>query len=92
MFFITNARKAFAKLRQALIEAPILNHFDPERHIQIEIDTSGYAIGGILSELTLDDLGQWHPVDFIFKKMIPVETRYETYNEKLLVIVEAFQI
>ncbi len=39
------------------VKAPILNHFDPERHIRIEMDTSGYAVGGILSQLTLDDSG-----------------------------------
>ena len=56
-FFTTNARRAFIKLRQALIEAPILNHFDPECHIQIETDALVYAIGGILSQLTTDDSG-----------------------------------
>ncbi len=91
MFFSVDAKRAFTKLRQAFIEAPILNHFDPEYHIQIEMDASGYAIGGILSQLTLDDLGQWHPVAFFFRKMIPAETRYETHNGELLAIVEAFK-
>ncbi len=63
-FFTVNARKAFTELRQAFFKAPILNHFDPKRHIQIETDASGYAIGGFISQLTLDDLGQWHPVAF----------------------------
>ncbi len=70
LFLTSEGRKAFTKLRQAFIEAPILNHFDPERHIQIETDVSGYAIGGILSQLTLDDLGQWHPIAFFSRKMI----------------------
>ena len=48
----------FAELRQAFIKVPILHHFDPECHIQIETDASGYAIGGVLSKLTSDDLGQ----------------------------------
>ncbi len=50
------ARKAFIKLKQAFVEAPILNHFDPERDIEIEIDAFDYAIGGILSQLTSDNL------------------------------------
>ena len=33
---------------------PILYHFDPERHIPIETDASGYALGGFLGQLTLD--------------------------------------
>ncbi len=32
-FLTTEARKAFTELRQAFVEAPILNYFDPERHI-----------------------------------------------------------
>ena len=51
---IANARQAFTRLRQAFTKAPILNHFDLERHIRIETNASGYAIGGVLSQLTSD--------------------------------------
>ena len=55
------------------------------------MDALGYAIGGILSRLTSDDLGQWYPIAFFSKKMIPAEIWYETHNDKLLAIVEAFK-
>ena len=55
-FLTFGAKKAFTKLRQAFIKAPILHHFDPKRHIRVETDVSGYAISGILSQLTSDDL------------------------------------
>ena len=90
-FLTIGARKAFTELRQAFIKAPILHHFNPERHIRIETDASGYAIGGVLSQLTSDDSGQWHPVAFFSRKMIPAETRYETHDGELLAIVEAFK-
>ena len=90
-FLTSGAKLAFAELRQAFIKAPILHHFDPERHIRIETDVSGYAIGGVLSQLTSDDLGQWHPVAFFSQKMIPVETRYKTHDGELLAIVKAFK-
>ena len=51
------AKLAFTKMRQAFLKAAILHHFNPERHIRIETDVSGYAIGGVLSQLTSDDLG-----------------------------------
>ncbi len=73
------------------VEAPILNHFDLECHIWIETDTSGYAIGEILSQLTSDDSGQWHLVAFFSRKMILVETRYKTQYGELLAIVVAFK-
>ncbi len=78
-------------MRQAFVEALILNHFDPERHIRIETDASGYAIGGILSQLTSDDLGRWHSIAFFSRKMIPAENWYETHDGKLLVIIEVFK-
>ena len=51
-------RQAFTQLRQAFTKAPILQHFDSECYIRIRTNTSGYAIGRILSQLTLDNLGQ----------------------------------
>ena len=94
-FLTPGAREAFNQLRQAFTEAPILRHFDPECHIRIETDASGYAIGGVLSQLTSDhltsDQGQWHPVAYFSRKMIPAETRYKTHDDELLAIVEAFK-
>ena len=90
-FLTTNAKRAFTKLRQAFVEALILNHFDLERHIRIEMDTLGYAIGGIFNQLTLNDLDQWHLVAFFFRKMIPAKTRYKTNNRELLAIVKMFK-
>ncbi len=90
-FLTADAKRAFTKLRQAFVEALILNHFDSERHIRIETNASGHAIGGILCQLTLYDLGQWHPVAFFSRKMIPAETWYEAHDGELLAIVEAFK-
>ena len=56
LFLTSEAKKVFTKLRQAFVKAPILNHFDLERHIRIEMDATCYAIGGILSQLTSDNL------------------------------------
>ena len=90
-FLTPGAKLVFTKLRQVFFKAPILHHFDPERHIRIETDVSGYAIGGVLSQLTLDDSGRWHLVAFFSRKIIPAETRYKTHNGELLAIVEAFK-
>ena len=38
IFFILRNKKAFIKLKQAFVKAPILNHFDPKHYIQIETD------------------------------------------------------
>ena len=73
-FLTPRARQTFTKLRQAFIKALILDHFDPDCDIQTEINISSYAISGVFSQLIWDNLGQWHPVIFFFRKKIPVET------------------
>ncbi len=55
------------------------------------MDDFGYVIGKILSQLILNDLGQWYPVIFFFQKMIPIETQDKTHNDKLLAIIELFK-
>ena len=49
LFFTSKAKKAFIKLRQAFIKAPILNHFDSKRFIKIVTNTFNYAISEIFS-------------------------------------------
>ena len=53
-FLTVDARQAFTQLRQAFIEVSILSHFDLKCHIRIETNASGYAIGGVLNQLTSD--------------------------------------
>ena len=100
-FLTPDARTAFNRLQLAFTEAPIFRHFDLECHIQIETDALGYAIGGVLSQLTFrtspngivikTDLGQWHLIAFFLRKIIPAETQYETHNGELLAIIEVFK-
>ena len=94
-FLTFDAREAFNQLRQMFTKALILRHFDPECYIRIENDASGYTMGEVLNQLTSDhlisDQGQWHPIAYLSKKLLPAETRYETHNGELLAIVEAFK-
>ncbi len=53
-FLTPEANKAFIHLQKVFTEAPILRHFDSEYYIRIETNASGYAIGGVLSQMTLD--------------------------------------
>ena len=84
-------KKAFNHLRHAFTQVLILQHFDPKRPIQIKIDVLGYAIGKVLSQLTLDNLGRWHPVAYYLQKMFSAKTWYKTHNGDLLAIVKAFK-
>ena len=53
---------AFQQLKDAFTTAPILVLWDPTKPTKIEVDASGFATGGTLSQLQKD--GLWHPVAF----------------------------
>lgn len=64
------------------------NHFDIEPLMYIEKDVSGYTISGILSQLTLDNLSQWHLITFFSQKIIAAETWYKTYENELWLLLK----
>ena len=51
----------------------------------MEMDTSGYAIGGVLSQKQNE---KWKPIAFLSRTMQLAERNYEIYNKELLAIVE----
>ena len=53
-FLIFKAKKAFMHLQKAFTKAPILRHFYSKYYIRIKTDISGYAISGVLCQMTLD--------------------------------------
>lgn len=50
-------KKDFIQLKQTFTQALILQHFDPKRYIRIQTDTLDHAIGRVLSQLILNNLG-----------------------------------
>ena len=101
-FLTFNAKKTFNHLQLAFIKAPIFQYFDFESHIWIKNDASCYAISGVFSQLNLDfdvppndsnksDFSKWHPVAYIFRKIILTETQYKIHNAELFAIVKAFK-
>ena len=45
----------------------------------------------LAKNLTKSDFGQWYPVTYFSRKMIPAETRNKTHNAELLAIVKALK-
>ena len=89
--FVWNAEceAAFQQLKHRFILAPILTHFDAEREIIIETDTSDYVFAGIMSQY--DDNGVLHPVAYFSKKHSPAEYNYEIYDKELMAIIRCFE-
>jgi len=57
-----------------------------EEKFRVEVDASGHAIGGVLSQKQED---KWKPVAFLLRTMLSAERNYEIYDKELLAIVEA---
>jgi len=55
----------------------------------VEMDTSDYAIAGILSIVCPDS--EIRPVAFYSRTLTPPELNYDTHDKELLAIHEAFQ-
>ena len=79
-------QRAFEELKEKITSQLVLALPRREGKFRIEMDASGYAIGGVLSQ---EQEEKWKPIAFLSRIMQPAEQNYEIYNKKLLAIVEA---
>ena len=79
----------FKHLRKTFLKTSILQHFDSNRFIRVEIDVSNKTIEKILCQS--NDKNHWHSVIYFSRKIISIECNYEIHDKKLLIIVFAFK-
>lgn len=86
-------KQSFQNLKDAFLKVPILCHFERDRDTHVEVDASGGAISGILSQRVTNEAGlaQWRPVDFYSRKLIQAEYNYDTHDQELLAIVKSLE-
>jgi len=83
-------RTAFARLKGSVTSAPVLISPDPTKPFRIEADSSNFATGAVLSQVSSED-EKWHPVAFLSKSLSPVERNYEIHDKEMLAIIRALQ-
>src|ERR1700689_983646 len=72
-----NQQLAFDKLKQSVTSTSILSSPDSTHPFHIKADSSNFATGAVLSQISpLDE--KWHPVAFLSKSLSPVECKYTT--------------
>jgi len=81
---------AFAQLKGSVTSAPILISPDLTKPFRIEADSSDFAMGAVLSQVSLED-EKWHPVAFLSKSLSPIKRNYEIHNKEMLAIIQALQ-
>jgi hypothetical protein len=84
-----DAKLAFRKFKKAFTEAPIHQHFNPQKPIILQTDASGFAIASILNLYA--GFGIHRAVNFYSCKCSPAEQNYDTYDRVLLAIVETMK-
>jgi hypothetical protein len=77
---------AFAKLKKLITSAPILMLPNSTQLFHVEADSSDFATGGVLSQLSSDD-GKWHLVAFLSKSLSAVERNYKIHDKEMLAII-----
>ena len=79
-------QKAFETLRDSLINAPVLAHYDPKLPIEVRTDASGYGIGAVI--LQQHEKG-WKPIAFASRQMNIHEQNYPISEKECLAIIFA---
>jgi hypothetical protein len=82
------ANQAFQQLKEAFVQAPVLAQFDPDDDTVLETDSSGYCLGGVLSQFKN---GILRPVAYYSKKLQPAECNYPIYDKELLAIIRCLE-
>jgi len=77
---------AFENLKRSVTAAPVLVSPDTSRPFRIEADSSDFATGAVLSQVSAED-EKWHPVAFLSKALSPVEWNYKIHDKKMLAII-----
>ena len=65
-------QSAFDKLKRNVMSAPVLISLDMTKPFRIEADSSDFATGTVLSQISSED-DKWHPVVFFSKSLSLVE-------------------
>jgi len=81
---------AFADLKTAVTTVPVLVSPQESDPFQIEVDSSDFATGAVLSQQSMTD-GKWHPVVFYSKSLSSMEQNYEIHNKKILAIIRVLK-
>jgi len=79
-------QKVFEELKEKITSQLVFSLSRRKEKFRVETNTSGHAIGGVLSQ---EQDGKWKPIAFLSSIMQLAERNYEIYNKELLAIVKA---
>ena len=81
--------KFFQELKNRIVSALILRHFDPKKQAMLKTDSSDWMTDEVLSQHDDDEV--LHPMTFYNKSLNLAEINYHIYDKKLLTIIRCFE-
>ena len=87
--WIDFVNETFEILKKQIINVSIFRHYDRNRKIILEIDSSNWCLNEVLFQYDDDEV--FHSMIFFNKKMISIECNYEIYDKKLLIIIRCLK-
>ena len=82
-------QKAFEELKERFTTELVLVIPDLDREMRVEVDTSDFAMGGVLLMKCEDE--KWRPVAYISKSLNEAERNYKIYDKEMLVIIQCLE-
>jgi RNase H-like domain found in reverse transcriptase len=82
-------QESFDQLKKQFTEEPVLMMPDHLKHFQIQVDSSLFTTGGILTQM--DTNGDRHPCAYLSKSLMKEQRNYDTGDRELLAIVQALK-
>ena len=86
----TDCEAAFQQLHDRITSAPILTLPNDWQPFRVKADSSDFASGGVLLQLSEED-EKWHPIAFLSKSLTSVQWNYEVHDKELLAIIRCLQ-
>jgi hypothetical protein len=78
------AKKSFNLLKKRITEQPILVLSDFNKTFQVRCDTSGFAIGAVLSQ-------EDRLITYFSEKLNEAKVKYSTYDKDFYVVIQALK-
>jgi hypothetical protein len=78
-------QKAFDKLRNRVTSEPVLAHPKLDKPFELEVDTSGFAVGAVLLQKKEDS--KKHPIAYFSKTLNKAQCNYNIADLELLAVV-----
>ena len=76
---------AFKKLKELLLNSPLLAHYDRNKPVRLAVDVSSYGLGAVLSHVSSD--GEGKPIAYASRSLSASEQNYSMIEKEALAIV-----